>query len=245
MNKRFIFAAISLLLATALTACGQSKEESGVANYDESTPIEVELVVPEAAGTNEALVFTSIVTQGDDLVDDASEVVYEIWKEGQKENSEMIPADQQEGNQYKLTHTFSDDGLYHVQTHVTARGLHRMPTAEIRIGDVKEVSTDGAESDAHEGEDHHDDTTVDVKTDFNGQNLVLQIDIDGQPYTGGEVTLEMWKDGEEKHTWFDTVEISEGTYELKETDDLTGTYIVVVHITDEQVHEHQELELEF
>src|SRR5690625_140540 len=83
----FIVTSIIFVCFLVLTACGGSNGADDL--LDESIPIEVELEVPESADPNEEVTFTSIVTQGDDLVDDATEVIYEIWLEGQKEESEM------------------------------------------------------------------------------------------------------------------------------------------------------------
>lgn len=229
-----------------LAACGQTNGNDAV--LDESTPIEVELEVPDIADPNEEVTFTSIVTQGDDLVDDATEVVYEIWQEGQKEESQMIEADEQVENKYMLTHVFAEDGLYHVQTHVTARGLHRMPVAQIEVGHVEDLpdnDSEGEEEHHSEHEEHSHSSDVNVETEMKNDRLSIQITLDGEPFTDGEVTLEAWQEGEEKHDWLDTTEIGDGEYELQDSKGLSGTYSVIVHITDEQVHEHEEIEVEF
>lgn len=150
MKKRNWFIGSLLAAVLMLSACGQA-DDNQTAIIDESTPIEVELLVPETAELDEVVVFESVVTQGDDLVEDASEVVYEVWLEGQKEQSEMIEADEQDGHVYRLSHTFDEAGRYHVQTHVTARGLHMMPTKQIDVGEFEhdEAVIEEEEAGAH------------------------------------------------------------------------------------------------
>lgn len=149
MRKLLMFGLFAVFF---LSACGQTDGDV----KREPLPLEVELIVPERADVNEEVVFTSVVTQGDEGVEDASEVVYEIWKEGEKEESEMIEANEQEGHHYHLTYTFAEEGVYFVQTHVTARGLHTMPTAQIVVGDIEApAKTDDEEAEHHEHEHEH------------------------------------------------------------------------------------------
>ncbi len=232
-----------------VAACGATEEEQSGGALDELTPIEVDLDVPESAEIGVAVPFSSSVTQGEDLVEDASEVVYEIWIEGQKEQSELIEAEKQEGHVYLLDHTFEEAGLYHVQTHVTARGLHRMPTAQIQVGKIETSEEEELEEDhSHEHAHHHThehqkniEIDTSVETD---KRLVIHIAIEGIAYTGGAVTLEMWQAGDEQRQWLDLEEKDEGQFELHSIDEFSGTYSVIVHIQDEELHEHIEMELE-
>ncbi len=243
MKKNWFVLIVVFLMV--LVACGQMEEEQGgEALVDELKPIEVDLDIPETADVGEAVTFSSSVTQGEDLVDDASEVVYEIWLEGQKEQSEMIEADEQNGHAYLLTYTFEEAGLYHVQTHVTARGLHRMPTADIQVGDVERNEEEHPHENEQEQEhDHEADVAVD--TSVEEDRIVIQIALEGSAYTGGNVTLELWQDGDEGRQWLDATEIGEGEYEVRNIEDFSGPYFVTVHIQDEEIHEHIDAELEF
>ncbi|WP_017727139.1 FixH family protein [Halalkalibacterium ligniniphilum] len=242
MKKKWFMTFVASFIV--MTACGPNEEgQEGNEIVDELTPIEVELSVPEKAEVGETVTFSSTVTQGDDLVDDANEVVYEIWLEGQKEQSEMIEADTQEENVYLLNYLFEKAGLYHVQTHVTARGLHRMPTANIQVGEAEENKEAHHET-THEHEHEHMNG-VELDTKVENDRIVVQIAVEGSAFTGGKVTLEMWQQGDEQHQWLDFTEVGNGEYELRNIETFSGLYSAVVHIVDEEVHEHVDIELEF
>ena len=155
----------------------------------------------------------------------------------------MIEADKQDGNTYLLTHTFENDGLYHVQTHVTARGLHRMPTAQIQIGEIEVSGEEAHESEHSEGEHHHGN--VETHAQVEDDRVVIHVAVEGEAFVDGEVTLEMSQEGDENPQWLDTTEVGNGEYELINIEELTGTYKAIIHITDDTVHEHVEDELVF
>ncbi|ARK31134.1 FixH family protein [Halalkalibacter krulwichiae] len=235
-----------LILGTMflLTACGgEGDNQHSSETVDQMEPIEVELLVPETADIEEIVTFESIVTQGDDMVEDANEVVYEIWKEGNKEESELIEAEIQEGHHYLLKYTFNEEGQYHVQTHVTARGLHRMPTTQIAVGDADDVDHEHEHEQNHEHAHHHADVYVDTKKD--GDQLTLTIHVEQEPYSGGKVTLELRQATSEQTHWEDMIEVNPGTFEMQGIEKLDGKYNVTVHIVDDELHEHMEIELEF
>ncbi|WP_157796481.1 FixH family protein [Bacillus sp. FJAT-45037] len=247
----------AFIAAFMLAACGgEDSDQAGMT--DDLTPIEVELNVPTQAEAREDVLFESIVTQGDDLVEDAQEVVYEVWAEGQKESSEMIEATDQEENRYLLTHVFTEEGTYHVQTHVTARGLHRMPTSEIVIGSGEHAEDQADEEASEEKEEHahdhsashdhhHNHADVDVEADIKDDILSFTIMLQGEPLDNGRITIEMWQGEEKPHLWLDTSEVSNGVYELNEIDEYTGSYDAIVHIErdEDDLHEHFTVELEF
>ncbi|OMP67122.1 FixH family protein [Domibacillus epiphyticus] len=132
MKKYLALLFIGIILV--LSACiGEEKKENTVSTTE---PVHVELTVPAKAPLNEAVEMTATVTQSGEAVGDADEVKYEIWKDGVKEDSEMIEAESEGKGVYSIKKTFSEEALYHVQVHVTARGLHTMPKAPIAIGDA-------------------------------------------------------------------------------------------------------------
>ncbi|KHF40677.1 FixH family protein [Halalkalibacter okhensis] len=243
--KKIIEATALVVLLSMLSACGQAEEEQGSVEVDELTAIEVELEFPEFAEVGEVVTFNSSVTQGDDLVEDANEVIYEIWLEGQKEDSKMIEADVQNGHIYSLDHTFEEMGLYHVQTHVTARGMHRMPTGQIQIGDDNGDTEDHSHEQEHEDHHDHHHYDVDIETEVKDDTLVVHIVVEGQKYEQGNVTLEMWQEDEDVRKWLDLSEIGDGVYELDDLEGLSGQYSVIVHIQDDELHEHVHAELTF
>ncbi|MGM0846413.1 MAG: FixH family protein [Bacillota bacterium] len=154
MKKLLLF--LLMISIFLLGACG-SQENNNDGHGDahsgeegELTVISAELNVPETAEAGETVEFSTLVTQGDNKITDASEVKYEIWKEGEKEESEMIEAENREDGHYTAEKTFDEDGVYHVQVHVTAKDMHTMPKKPIAVGDAEIPH----ESHSSEEEDH-------------------------------------------------------------------------------------------
>lgn len=92
-----------------------------------SLMVHAEISVPETISLNKEETLSVTVSQGDQAVEDASEVQFEIWKADSKEESEMIRAEHTGDGIYEVQKSFSEEGSYFVQTHVTARDLHVMP----------------------------------------------------------------------------------------------------------------------
>ena len=69
-------------------ACG--KEDDVITEVAPAEPLEVELTVTESVEVNEAVTMEALVTQGEEGVEDADEVVFEIWEEGKQDKGEKI-----------------------------------------------------------------------------------------------------------------------------------------------------------
>ncbi|PLR67526.1 MULTISPECIES: FixH family protein [Bacillaceae] len=125
------------LLAGALfmTAC---TADSGKNTAEGSLMVNADIQLPSEISKNEEETFAVAVTQGKEAVEDASGVEFEIWKAKSKEDSEMIKAVHKGKGVYEINKTFNEDGVYFVQTHVTARDLHVMPKKEFIVGEVTE-----------------------------------------------------------------------------------------------------------
>ncbi|MDQ0162028.1 FixH family protein [Aeribacillus alveayuensis] len=142
--KKFQFLTIVfvfLLAAGCAADSDQTSEEKNDQNEasmeEQPQMLEANIIVPEAISPHEEVTMKVEVTQGDEVVDDASEVMFEIWQDD-KENSEMIKAEHEGNGVYSITKQFEQNGIYHVQTHVTARDLHVMPTKQFVVGEVSE-----------------------------------------------------------------------------------------------------------
>lgn len=72
------------------------------------------------------------VTQDGEPVDDANDVDIEI-RFADSDEGAFIKADHQGEGLYSIAHTFKEEGLYEVQSHVTARGMHVMPVESIEV----------------------------------------------------------------------------------------------------------------
>ncbi|MBU8772652.1 FixH family protein [Cytobacillus oceanisediminis] len=119
----FLFACAVFLLA------GCSKENDAAEKVPEL--LEVSVNIPEVIQVNQEAVIQAAVTQGEEKVEDANEVKFEVKKAGQDTSEEMIGEHQGKGV-YSISTTFQEAGTYSVTAHVTARGMHNMPTKEFK-----------------------------------------------------------------------------------------------------------------
>ena len=117
----------------------------------------MKLTVTEQVEVDGTIKMAAVVTQGDDKVDDADEVEFEVWEEGKKDESVKIESTNDKDGLYTAETSFDHDGLFHVQVHVTARGLHTMPKKEVTVGNG------GNYEEATEGEVN---TNMGMQTDF-------------------------------------------------------------------------------
>ncbi len=229
----------------ALAACGNGKEEEVPTEVKAPEMLEVELTVSETVDINETVEMKAYVTQGEEEIEDADEVVFEVWEEGKKSDSEMIDSVNEKSGIYTAETSFEHEGLFHVQVHVTANGLHTMPLKEVVVGD-------GGNYDEQAEPDHHYHTegfsmefmTPDEVAANSDEKLVVQIKIDNEPYESLKVRYEIWSDLSEKHDWVDAKEIEAGEYVADFTFEKASTYHVQIHVEDdEDLHEHIEHEI--
>ncbi len=147
--KRFL-AIGSILTALLLGACGTNEEQKdqGATSSDEVPEIlEVDLTVPETAVAGEEVTFTASVTQGEEIVEDANEVKFEVLNLSSGEK-EMIEASLNEDKLYTIDYTFKTNGTYDITSHVTARSMHTMPTKQISITGGEEAASAATEEHA-------------------------------------------------------------------------------------------------
>lgn len=249
------------LLFTSFTfvfvACGQSEtENSGPTNVNDINlePLEAELVIPESANPGDELTLQAIVTQGEEKVDDASEIIFEVWIEGEKSDSEMIEADLPgENGMYELSHEFTEEAIYKIQSHVTARGSHVMPVGEIIVGDIElEDESQDVESTTDHNHGEHEKINNNLSVDWNStqtvsadkeETLSVQVKWKEDAWVEGDVQFEIWKEGDKRHEWIDSEEVKDGQYETTHSFKDEGDYHVDVHLKDEEIHDHVQFKL--
>ncbi|MGG4490223.1 FixH family protein [Metabacillus idriensis] len=147
----------ALFLLTCVLFSAACASESGDKTAEGSLMVNADIRLPAEISRNKEETISVAVTQGDEAVDDASDVQFEIWKAGSKDDSEMIKAVHKGKGIYEIKKTFSEDGPYFVQTHVTARDLHVMPKKEFTVGKAAEeesVKADEHEKEENTGDDH-------------------------------------------------------------------------------------------
>lgn len=244
MKKKICFFLLFVLATVLLSACNNKQDMS-----DEAPEIiEVDLEVPEKGDANQPILLKATVTQGKEKVKDADEVKFEIWEEGKKEDSQMINAKNNNDGTYTLEFTFSHDGVYTVQVHVTARGMHSMPKKSITIGSgakTEESQQNHRESDEHEDHTHglhmHFMKEKNIMTK-KATTFTVHLEKEGKPLEKAEVHYEVWNnENNEQPVFVGAKEVQKGEYKADYTFDKKGTYTVKIHVKNEEgLHAHEE-----
>ena len=150
--KKMMWLGLPFLL---LAGCGSEEADSaGTGEMIEEVMVEFN-TEPQADPAEEVLLSVTL-SQGDEVVEDASEVVYEVWESGDRNNSEMITAEHTKDGIYEAETSFEEEGLYYMQAHTTARGMHVMPKQEITVGNPDPDSIVPDDSDDSQGMDKMD-----------------------------------------------------------------------------------------
>ncbi|WP_050179671.1 FixH family protein [Domibacillus robiginosus] len=124
---------ILFFLLFILSACSSQEEQSAQTNQVmKLVKVEVKLN-PEEAKAKQKTEIQAIVTQDNEPVEDADEVKFEIWKEGD-EKHETIKAAHRKDGIYAINKTFTEEGIYNIIAHTNARSLHTMPKIQVTIG---------------------------------------------------------------------------------------------------------------
>jgi hypothetical protein len=249
MLRKFAIFVLITMFSLIIAACGDGNENDASEQDEKLEPIQVNLEVPEKGNKGEKIVFSTVVSHGEEKVEDASEVKYEVWKVGQKDKSEMIEAKHEKNGIYEAEKTFEEDGLYTVQVHVTARDMHTMPKAEIQIG---ETEVHGHSEESNDDHDAHGESNVSIhlmKADTIKANqetkMKVHVKHDEKALEEAEVRLEIFKEDQEKHDWVDLNEAAAGEYETNYAFHESGTYNVQVHVTKgSDIHEHTMVNIE-
>ncbi|MDM5331390.1 FixH family protein [Neobacillus sp. CF12] len=133
--KKMLFLSLMVLAFLLVSACNNKQHP---ANDELPEFVEVNLTVtPENGKANEPIVFEAKVTQGDENVEDADEVKFEIWR-AKDEEHEKITVEHSEDGIYRLEKTFQQEGTYYIISHVTARDMHNMPKEVFVVGTPSE-----------------------------------------------------------------------------------------------------------
>jgi hypothetical protein len=132
--KKYIFLILIIVSVLSISACNNKDQKAG----ELPEFVEVKLTVnPEKGNVNEPMVFEAKVTQGDENVEDADEVSFEIWR-AKDEKHEKIKVEHAEDGIYRLEKTFQQEGTYYIISHVTARDMHNMPKKVFVVGTASE-----------------------------------------------------------------------------------------------------------
>ncbi|MCA0985045.1 FixH family protein [Halobacillus yeomjeoni] len=247
-----LFAISSVLL---LAACGENTNEN--ANESEEIKrLDVEISTePKSADLDVGEEFTvkAQVSYGQEKVEDADEVRFEFWKKGQESaEHEMIDGEHQSDGVYTMNKKVDEPGVYYVISHVQARDQHNMPKQELMIGTTGEnkAVSDKEKDDHHQspGDGDYSKFKADIKIDdtlkIGKETTLTALLMNGDvPISEADVRFEIWKMGNEKHTFLDAEEMEEGRYKLDYTFTDSGEYAVNLHVVVGEFHTHKKTEV--
>ncbi|MFB5088731.1 FixH family protein [Psychrobacillus sp. PGGUH221] len=145
--------AILALVTLALVGCSSKDTTHDEGSHNEGTleEIVVDIQTEETLPVGEEITLSAKVTQGEEAVNDADKVEFEVWESGMRDQSEMLEGTFTKDGVYEANYTFDHDGVYYMFAHTTARGLHVMPKQELKVGnpDMSKVKPDDSDDSMH------------------------------------------------------------------------------------------------
>ncbi|WP_429844132.1 FixH family protein [Brevibacillus sp. FIR094] len=253
--KRTMILLLSMLMLL-LAACGKENEQQALLP---GSPVEAAFTLePKELVAGDTVTFSVKVTQDGQHVDDAKEVKFEWWKDGQ-EKHETIPASLQGEGVYTAQQTISEPGSYFVYYHVTARDFHNMQktpfTVNSKAGETPGAtpsapSADAGQSHDHGAADHANGEAVDYH--FSPADniqvatpaaLTVHLMKDNKALDKATVKFEFWRGTDQKHSFVDATETAAGQYEGNVQFPTAGDYTVKVHVEKGDIHDHKDFSL--
>ncbi|WP_108670520.1 FixH family protein [Peribacillus acanthi] len=233
------FSVLLLCFLFLLVGCTQTKEEA-VPTTKGVESIDVSIQTPSNVRTNEKIKIEALVTFANQNVNDANEVIFEIWKSGQ-DKRQMLDGRPIGKGLYSTETTFEKDGTYYIVAHVTARNMHSMPKKEIVVTSV-DKNTNAAHTHQHE---HNSQISIDFQPTAVIQankdvTLSAKVLNEGHPLEGASVTFEILKQDQKTPFFLDAIEDKDGRYKVNNTFSSPGNYEVKVHVKKNHIHEHQQ-----
>lgn len=235
---------MTITLSIILGACGAEEDHNNHAMSDEVPEmLMVELTVPETGVTGEEVEFIAEVTQGDEIVEDANEVKFEVLNKATGEK-EMIDGTLNKDKHYSTSYRFEQAGLYDITSHVTARNMHTMPTKIIEVtGEEVESATTETTTHSEVTEHHGHGATIEFEngsaTVGEAVELTATISMSESPLEGARVQYEIVRNDADYHHWVEASENEPGQYQVEFTFTESGTYEIQVHVTKgDDIHDH-------
>ncbi|MGK5510657.1 FixH family protein [Brevibacillus formosus] len=249
--KRTMILLLSMLMLL-LAACGKETEQQA---FQPGAPVEAAFTLePKELVAGDTVTFSVKVTQGGQPVDDAKEVKFEWWKDGQ-EKHETIPASLQGDGVYTAQQTISEPGSYFVYYHVTARDFHNMQKTPFTVNSKTGATPSAPQANAgqshgHGAAGHTNAETVDYH--FSPADniqvatpaaLTVHLMKDNKALDKATVKFEFWRGNDEKHSFVDATETAAGQYEGSVQFPTAGDYTVKVHVEKGDIHDHKAFSL--
>lgn len=154
---------IAFLLAVLLSGCTanvSSTDKRGLLPH-----LTVDLQIPEHLQAGAAGTFTMIVRQNGEPFEAAGDsAAFEIWPEGQRENSILIPGKLDGAGVYTVSPTLTAEGIYVVRCRFSSTDYEVMPSKRFAIGEdavnrlamlEKQASSEDTAPGSGDGGHHH------------------------------------------------------------------------------------------
>ncbi|WP_026690875.1 FixH family protein [Alteribacter aurantiacus] len=199
--------------------------------------INVRMLYDDEVRPNEETTLRVQVQQAGEQVDDAEEVIFEIWPHGRSYESVELEAEHAGEGIYESEHTFDEENLFYVQPRVSARNRQSMTLSELIVGDFL-IRSENMELEEGEGEGELPEDFIaffGVDRDLVAGEpsiLTVQANYEKEPWTDGEVLIDIKKDDGSPET-FETVESEPGVYQLEHIFNDGGAYDIVIHFHDD------------
>ena len=155
MKKWFL----SLLAVPVLLVGCNEAIDTNEAGSAMPQPVEVTILTEKTLPVGEKVKLSAQVKQGDEFVEDAEEVKFEVWESGMREDGVMLDGVLTKEGIYEVDFTFDHDGVYYMFAHTTARGMHIMPKIELIVGspDMTKVLEDNSSNTMNDDEESDED----------------------------------------------------------------------------------------
>lgn len=148
MKKALIVFSVVALFMIASCAIGQN--QPGQQQADTFQTLQAELDAPSETALNEPVTLSVSLTYENEMVSNANEVDFEIWRDGARDTSKVTAAEEADNGTYSIETSFTEDGIYHIQANVSAEGNQLTPSQRIIAGDVPESDLEQAEQESHQ-----------------------------------------------------------------------------------------------
>lgn len=230
-----------LTVIALISGCSTNQSEDVKSKEAIVEPVRADLIIhPSPVEVEQEVTIEAILTQFDEKVDDADKVVFEIMKTD--ENKSWVKEGNNEGEGiYSAKETFNEAGTYVVIAHVTARNMHVMPQREFEVVDLEAQKEEKAEEEHHHSSHLliHFDVAEEVRVNEQTE-LKAHISYKNEALKNARVRFEVWKEGQEKHEFINSVETVNGEYTAQKAFPEKGIYNIKIHVNnDEGLHEHQ------
>ncbi|TKI56318.1 hypothetical protein E8L90_13025 [Brevibacillus antibioticus] len=249
--KRTMILLLSMLMLL-LAACGKENEQQV---FQPGAPVEAAFTLePKELVAGDTVTFSVKVTQEGQPVDDAKEVKFEWWKDGQ-EKHETIPASLQGDGVYTAQQTINEPGSYFVYYHVTARDFHNMQKTPFTVNSKTGATPSAPQADAGQSHDHGAAGHANADTiDYHfspADNiqvatpaaLTVHLMKDNKAFDKATVKFEFWRGNDEKHSFVDATETATGQYAGNAQFPTAGDYTVKIHVEKGDTHDHKDFSL--